>query len=144
MGFSVTATHLILFIATITIATGIVGIVSETTDMLKLGMQKKSLSAMETIETDIKILHVDPSSYTLIYVLNSGSTIIDSNSIAVFLDDVWVDFTFGIVDRSTNIDNSLWDPEEVALLNTTAVSSGKHKVKVVVQKGISDEYLFNK
>ncbi len=144
MGFSVTATHLILFIAAITIATGIVGVLSESTDLLKLGIQKKSLFTAEMIKTDIKILHVDAEDYTLIYVLNTGSAVIDPNTTAIFLDDEWQDFTFSIVNRDTNIDNSLWDPGEVALINTTTVANGKHKVKVVVQRGVEDTYLFNK
>ena len=144
MGFSVTATHMVLFIAAITIATSIVAVVSETTDLMKLGIQKKSLYTSENIKTEIKILHVNSGDYTLIYVLNCGSAVIDPNSTAVFLDDTWEDFTFSVVNRSTNIDNSLWDPGEIALLNATSVASGKHKVKVVVQRGVSDTYLFNK
>ncbi|RLF57132.1 MAG: hypothetical protein DRN25_06985 [Thermoplasmata archaeon] len=144
MGFSVTATHMILFIAALAIAAGIAGVVSETGDVIEAGIQKKMEITEKMFETDIKIIHVQSDEYTFVYVLNSGKRVINPEKMGVFIDDEWRTFTYQILNRSTNIDNSLFDPGEILVLNTTSLLPGKHKVKVVVQDGVYDVYLFNK
>ncbi|NOZ59470.1 MAG: hypothetical protein GXO66_07850, partial [Euryarchaeota archaeon] len=48
-----------------------------------------------------------------------------------------------IVNSSANIQNSLWDPDEVLEANITAVAAGRYSVKVLVGPDVWDEYYFN-
>lgn len=145
MGFSVTATHLIIFIASVAIATGIASVASSNTDVISFGIKEKSKQASEEMRTEIKIVHVNPTdANTSIYVLNTGSTVLDPNATAVFIDGNWVpDPYIYILSRSTNIDNDYWDPKEIIEINATSVSIGKHMAKVVAGSA-KDEYPFDR
>lgn len=144
MGFSVTATHVVIFIAAIAIATGIVAVVSSTTDLLQDSILEKSKQTSEKLRTDIKIVHVHPTSAnTTIYVLNSGSTVLNQSAASIFIDGEWRGISSVSIVVS-DVPNSVWDPQEIIMINTTAVSTGKRRVKVVAQNGASDEYWFNR
>lgn len=145
MGFSVTATHVIIFIAAIAVATGVAAVVSSTTDLLQSGILEKSKQTSEKLRTDIKIVHVyATAANTTIYVLNSGSTVLNQSAMSVFIDGEWRSISrIDIVNMTTNIQNSVWDPQEVIAVNASIVSPGRHKAKVAIG-GASDEYLFNR
>lgn len=145
MGFSVTATHLIIFVASVAIATGVASIASGNMDIINSGIEEKTKVTAQKMRTDIKIIHVNPGSgNTSIYVLNTGSTVLDPNSTVAFVDGALVQDPFiEIVNRSTNVVNDYWDPKEVILVNATPVGAGKHNVKVAVG-GVVDEALFDK
>lgn len=145
MGFSVTATHLILFVASVAIATGIASVASGNVDIISSGIKEKTKVTAQKMRTDVKIIHVYPGNEnTSIYVLNTGSTVLNPNSTIAFVDGALIpDPYIEIVNRSTNIDNDFWDPKEVILVNATPVGVGKHTAKVAVG-GVIDEALFDK
>jgi flagellar protein FlaG len=145
MGFSVTATHLIIFIASVAIATGIASVASNNVDVISFGIKEKTAQTSEKMRTEIKIVHVAPKeASTSIYVLNIGSMVLDPNSTAVFIDGNWQDnLNISILNRSTNIENDFWDPKEIIVVNTTNVSIGRHTAKVVAGSAW-DEYLFDR
>lgn len=149
MGFSVTATHAILFIAAILIASGVASIATETSDLVQSAILSKSDSNSKKIETSIKIIHVsNTTTITSVFVLNTGTQVLYMNDSSLFLNGIWQstgNLDFSIVDRSTNIDNGFWDPHEILMINTTNddLAPGKNKAKVVVQYGRKDEYFFN-
>jgi flagellar protein FlaG len=145
MGFSVTGTHAIIFIASIMIATTVVAVVSTTTDVLESGIKEKSKQALEKMRTEIKVLHVNPTtSNTTIYVLNSGSEVLNPNATGLFIDGDWQsNINITMVNRSTNIQNDFWDPNEIIEINASDVSPGKHMAKVVVGSA-KDEYPFDR
>lgn len=145
MGFSVTATHVVIFIAAIAVATGVAAVVSSTTDLLQSGILEKSRQTSEKLLTDIKIIHVyATSSNTSVYVLNTGGEVLNPNATSVFIDGSWQSNPgITIVDRSTNINNSFWDPQEVIAVNASIVTTGRHSARVVIG-GASDEYLFDR
>lgn len=145
MGFSVTGTHAIIFIASIIIASTVVAVVSSTTDILESGIKEKSRQASEKMRTEIKILHVTPSaSNTTVFVLNTGSEVLNPNATALFIDGNWQsNINITIVNRSTNIQNNFWDPKEIIQINASTVSAGKHTAKVIAGS-TKDEYLFDR
>lgn len=144
MGFSVTATHLIIFVASVAIATGVASIASGNVDVISSGIKEKTKVATQKMRTSIEIIHVNPSNdNTSIYVLNTGSAVLDPNATVAFLDGVLVQNPYIlIINRSTNVDNDYWDPKEVILVNATPVGVGKHTAKVAVG-GVVDEALFD-
>lgn len=145
MGFSVTATHLIIFVASVAIATGVASIASGNVDLVSSGLKEKAKLTAQKIRTDVKIIHVNPTSdNTSIYVLNTGSAVLNPNSTVTFLDGTLIqDPYIEIVDRSTNVLNDFWDPKEVILINASPVAVGKHVAKVSIG-GVVDEALFDR
>jgi flagellar protein FlaG len=145
MGFSVTGTHAIIFIASIMIATTVVAVVSTTSDLLESGIKEKSKQASEKMRTEIKILHVNPTaSNTTVYVLNSGSEVLNPNATGLFIDGAWQsNINITIVSRSTNVQNNFWDPKEIIEINASVFSIGKHMAKVVAGSAV-DEYPFDR
>jgi|Deesub1362B_J571_1020462.scaffolds.fasta_scaffold00963_4 flagellar protein FlaG len=145
MGFSTTAAHAIFFIAAVIIAAGVAGVVSDASQTVETGISQKSNLISERLNTEIKVIHVYPGSdNTSVYILNAGSTVLTQDSLILFLDGKRVSILgTRIVNRSTNIDNSLWDPGEVLEANITALSSGRYVVKALVKMDVWDEYYFN-
>lgn len=145
MGFSVTATHLIIFVASVAIATGVASVASGNADLISSGLKEKTKLTAQKIRTDIKIIHVNPSSdNTSIYVLNTGSAVLNPNATLAFVDGALVQNPYiEIVDRSTNVVNDFWDPREVILINASPVAVGRHVAKVSVG-GVVDEALFDR
>lgn len=146
MGFSVTATHAIFFIASVAIAAGLAGVANDAADLIKSSVQQKSQQTSDKLLTGVRIVHVNANSTgTYTYVINSGKTVLNQSAVSIFIDESYVSSaTIGIVNRSTNINNNLWDPQEVIEIATSAVSSGRHTAKVVTQHGVSDESRFNR
>lgn len=145
MGFSTTAAHAIFFIAAVIVATSVAGVVSDASQMLVIGISQKSNLISERLNTEIKVIHVYPGSdNTSVYILNTGSTVLTQDSLILFLDGRRVSILGKrIVNRNTNINNSLWDPREVLEANITALSPGRHVVKALVKMDVWDEYYFN-
>lgn len=145
MGFSTTAAHAIFFIAAVIIAAGVAGVVSDASQVVKTGISQKSSLLSERLNTEIDIIHVYPGSdNTSVYILNAGNTVLTKDSVIIFLDGKKVTIRgTQIVNRSTNIQNSLWDPNEILEANITQLSSGRHSVKALVKMDVWDEYYFN-
>ncbi len=145
MGFSTTAAHAIFFIAAVIIAAGVAGVVSEASQAVKTGISQKSHLISERLNTEIKVIHVYPGSdNTSVYILNAGSTILTKDSLMLFLNGERVNILgTRIVNRSTNLQNSLWDPNEVLEANITALPSGRYVIKALVKMDVWDEYYFN-
>ncbi len=150
MGFSTTAMHIILFIASVLIALGVVVSVSTSADSFRQGIWERSVDFSEKYRTDIKIAHVDTSSATTkIYVINTGSTSMYENDTSLIIDNAWMtlgaNYTVTIVDRDTNIDNNLWDPLEIIEISyTPSLGTGRHEAVVIVEWGTTDNYYFDK
>lgn len=145
MGFSTTAAHAIFFIAAVIIASGVAWVVNDASQEVSASIAKKAGLVSERLDSEIKIVHVYPGSgNTSVYILNSGSTVLIPGELLLFLDGRRTSVLgTRIVNRSTNIDNSLWDPGEVLEANITALSSGRYVVKALVKMDVWDEYYFN-
>lgn len=148
MGFSTVTTHAILFIAGIAVAAGLAMVFSDTGGNLISGVYDKADRTAEELKTDISIVHVDPGAHTKVYVINTGATVLDPTDTNLMINDTWIPdtgFNTSFVSRATNKDNSVWDPDEILVLNyTTTLGSGMYTAKVTVQKGVTDEYRFDK
>jgi archaellum component FlaG (FlaF/FlaG flagellin family) len=136
---------MIIFIASVAIATGVATVASGNVDIITSGIKEKGKVTAMMLRTDIKIVHVTPGGdNTSIYVLNTGSTVLNPNSTIAFIDGALVQNPFiTILNRSTNVANDYWDPQEVIMINATPVGVGKHSAKVSVG-GVVEEALFDK
>lgn len=145
MGFSTTAAHAIFFVAAVVIAAGVAGVLNEVSLGVGESIQEKSELKSESLATGIEVVHVYPgSSNTSIYIVNTGNTVLEEDKLIIFLDEQRAEIQgTRVVNRSTNIQNSLWDPSEILEANITQLTQGRHRVKVLVRMGTWDEYYFN-
>ena len=148
MGFSTVATHAILFIAGVAVAASLAMVFTDTGGDLISAVYDRADQTASELKTDISIVHVDPATHTKIYVINTGATVLDPGDTNLMINDTWIldtNFDTSFVSRDTNKDNSLWDPNEIMVVNyTSELDPGIFTAKVTVQKGVSDEYRFDK
>ncbi|GBE17958.1 archaebacterial flagellin [archaeon BMS3Abin16] len=143
------ASHLIFFIVGISLALGVSGVLLNSVQNLETGISVRGDAASKTILSDVAILHVNVGENVKVYTANNGKTPIDGNKTNLLMDGKWVsdnETTVEIVAKSTNKVNVWWDPGEVLLTtysNTTALTAGRHKVKILTSDGVEDEYEFD-
>ena len=149
---SVSASHLIIFIASIVIAAGVAGTLTSEVGRLSGAIDDIGIDLSQDIRTDIEIISDEGSEYTngtntayapsagnvTVHVKNTGSRILPSSSenVDVFLDGEYVSAV-----TVTVLDSSEWRVGDVVQLeiDTGVIGSGDHRLKVVVG---SDEEVF--
>jgi flagellar protein FlaG len=144
------ATQLIFFIASIMIATSLVGVFLTTTYDFARDIQRDTNNKGIELQTDIKIVN-DPdnmpynysTSVLTIYVKNTGSVPITNASKTLVLINGTAfsgnDLVITMLGNATG-----WFPEETAMINVTIpLSQGYYELKVVVQGGKFDKISFN-
>lgn len=144
MGFSVSATHIIFFIAAIVIATTVVGALHGTAGKLSGGISTKSDALYDELATDLRIVN-DPGDVDtnplVVYALNTGSKSIDPDEVVLLIDGtVHTDLTTDVLDG-----DSMWRSGQVLEItaNGTNLGAGDHRVRVVAESGASDTLRFN-
>lgn len=153
MGFGNTATHLILFITVMSVATGFVIVAKTQIDGLSGSMQEKQTILSKRLETEliIEVIRFDNSSNTTsVYVKNIGNTMLDISKVDIFFDNLIVPRNAGnrsiAVLTDTDMKNlGVWDKGEIALITTNIdlEKSKTHTVTVTTQYGIKDESSFS-
>lgn len=143
---SVSLSHLIIFIASMVIAAGVVGTATGSVDRFSGAIEDRSLDVSEEVRTDIEIIsdagspvyNVSGNENVTLLVKNTGSRNLDpdTNLVDVLLDGQYI--------ASVSIEplESSWQRGEVVRLHvdTGALSSGDHRLKLVVD---GDEEVFN-
>lgn len=142
MGADTTSTQLIFFIAATVVATAAAGILSGIVLDLSEKMEIRGRSFGDQLESDIEIIN-DPRSVVtspevLFYVKNTGAKSLDYLNATVILDGQIV---------ATN--NSLLGGEATFREGAVAqfayagsLAAGDHKVRIVMEHGIADEFEF--
>ncbi len=144
------ATQLIFFIASIMIATSLVGVFLTTTHDFASDIQRDTDTRGKDLQTAIKIVN-DPDNVPYnsttgvltIYVKNTGSVPITNASKSLVLIN---GTAFSGSDLSIKMLGGAlaWYPEETVEMNVTiALSPGYYDMKVVVQGGKSDTMRFD-
>jgi len=148
---SVSASHLIIFIASIVIAAGVAGTLTSEVGRLSGAIDDIGIDLSQDIRTDIEIISdegsesggtntaFDSGNLTL-HVKNTGSRNLPASSDSV---DVFVDGQYESTVTVTVVDGTEWDVDDVVRLEIettlTGSDTGDHRVKVVVG---SDEEVF--
>ncbi len=158
MGFSNITSHLLLFIATLLISTGLVIIFKGYIDASSDSLLKQQQFVSNQFETDITIENVgydnttapDIHNITVVDVRNVGSSILDPDRIYAYIDGVWIiknagNMSISVLNDTDTVNPGYWDPKELleieiyGNLNSTVT----HTVKVSTEYGISDSELFS-
>ena len=141
MGADTTSTHLIFFIAATVVATATAGILSGVvTDLVQKASEKGQAFGAE-MTSDVKVIN-DPNRVlnnpVVIYVKNTGSTSLDWYNATLLVDGAYVTTTKSLLGGETS-----FRPGAVMQINYAAtLSSGDHRVQVVLENGVKDELRF--
>ncbi len=153
MGFSDLASQIIMFIAVITVATGLVvafnSSVTEASNSMKIRTDTLSLTMRTDVTIDM-ISYEDETNTTFVYVRNTGKTMLSTNQTDVYLDGLRVPRnnthrTIEILEDTDEINSGIWDPTEQVLikifeeLNSTAT----HEIAVTTEYNTKDTEKFS-
>jgi len=138
MGMSISASHLLFFIAAVVVAGMVVSVVIGGIDSISTGIRERSDSIRKDMGSRIDIIN-DPTmvpynetSHNLtIYVKNTAMERLDINDLTMVLDGrMLTNFTWEYVDNAAFLDDNAWGPGEVVdiTINTT-MTDGLHSVQ---------------
>lgn len=153
MGFGNVASALILFISSITIATGVVLSFQDYYDSTTSSVSLVQAAITQEMKTDIAIEVVDydnDSNTTKVYVKNSGNQKLDIDKVDVYMDKIYIprndtNRSISILTDTNVVDDTLWDPKEQILIevyNYGLTSTVVHELTVTTQFNVQDTYEF--
>jgi len=145
MGFSLTSTQVIFFIASVIVAGTVSGVFIAVTYDVTSSFSDRGERVQDQLDIEFKIIN-DPDSIPssgrnyLFYLKNIGGVAIPTTN-ATFT--VFVDGELIIVANYSFVDTSI-QTEEVTTLNidTDDISSGDHTLRIVGPQAIDDEFTF--
>lgn len=145
MGFSLTATHVIFFIASVIIAGAVSGVIITVITDVSNSLSDRGERVQEQLDTEFKIIN-DPDNIPtsgsdyLFYLKNiGGNKLVTSNETF----NLFVDGDLVAIANYNFSDNSM-QPDEVTTIyvDNSEISSGDHTFRVVGPQGIDDEFTF--
>lgn len=145
MGFSLTGTHVVFFIASVIIASAVSGVFITVIDGVMTSFSERGKIIEENLESKFIIIN-DPDNIPLtgsfynFYIKNIGSRKLatTNQTFNLFIDGEIV------VTAKYNFSDTSIQPDEVATMNidNTEISSGDHTLRLVGPQDIVDEFIF--
>jgi flagellar protein FlaG len=145
MGFSLTGTHVIFFVASLIVAGAVSGVFIAVISDVTNSFSERGDRVQEQLDIEFKIIN-DPNNiplsggYYLFYLKNIGAkeTVTTNETFNLFIDGEIIqtaDYNFS--------DNSI-KPEEVTTINvlSSEISAGDHILRIVGPQAIEDEFVF--
>ncbi|MFB6162536.1 MAG: flagellar protein G [Halococcoides sp.] len=136
---SVSASHLIIFIASILVAATVAGTITTTVADISGALETQGVDVANEIATDVEIItdagaqvyNRSGADNVTLHVKNTGSEYLPDDA---GLIDVFVDGRYVTNVTVTVIDDSAWTPGSVARFDISApgLSPGDHRVKIVI------------
>ena len=145
MGFSLSGTHIVFFIAAVIVAGAVSGIFTAVTLNISKSLTEKCERLKDKLDIDFEIIN-DPENiplsdgYYLFYVKNIGDKKLETtnDTFQVFIDG-------NILSREDYYFSSNYtlQADVVTLyISSTEISSGNHKLKLVGPRGVYHEFDF--
>lgn len=143
---SVSASHLIIFIASLIVAAAVAGTITNTVGGLSEAIDNVGITLSEDVRTDVEIIsdsgatvyNTSGGENVTLYVKNVGSERLstDPSTVSVMLDGSYQSEV-----NLTVVDGTAWQPGDVVRLDVHApdLSAGDHRVQVTVN---GDEEVF--
>ncbi|HEY9204839.1 MAG TPA: flagellar protein G [Candidatus Methanoperedens sp.] len=148
MGADTSATHIIFFIVAVIIALSVAGALFMNIQSISTAATFGSRTLSEQLKTDITVIN-DPemipynssgSVYTF-YVKNTGKIDLSTNEINTIIDGTLV--TDGNINKTVIGGAAVWRTGDILKVNATiTLNSGSHKIRVITDNGIDDEFEF--
>ncbi len=145
MGFSVTGSHVIFFVASVIVAGAVSGVFIAVSMNLTGTFQDKAARLETHLETDFAIIN-DPRSIPhqngsyIFYIKNIGSSrlICSNQTCQTFIDGIIIDqSSYSFAEDSIYPD----DYTELQIKNTT-ITAGYHTLRLVAQSACEDTLIF--
>lgn len=145
MGFSLTGTHVIFFIASVIIASAVSGVLVAVITDVSNSLSDRGERVQEQLDTEFKIIN-DPDNIPtsgsdyLFYIKNiGGNELVTSNeTFQLFVDGDLVAIA------NYNFSDSSIQPDEVTTIyvDNSEISAGDQTLRVVGPQAIEDEFTF--
>lgn len=145
MGFSVTGSHVIFFVAALIVAGTVSGIFVAVTTTISGSFNEKGKRVETQLDTEFSIIN-DPEmipisdNQYIFYIRNTGSNKITTSNetMQVFIDgEIIITHSFSF----SNI--SLYPSEYTTLhINSSIIAAGYHQLRVVGPCGVDDDFTF--
>ncbi|RLF58584.1 MAG: hypothetical protein DRN27_05010 [Thermoplasmata archaeon] len=145
MGFSVTGSHVIIFIASVIAASAVSGVILTVTYGINSGFSDQGERIQDLLDTDFCIIN-DPENIPsagsdyLFYLKNIGSKqLITSNVIFnVFIDGELI----GSSNYNFSINTIKQGEISTLYIDTNEINLGDHTLRIVGPQAIEDEFIF--
>ncbi|MFP4117899.1 MAG: hypothetical protein ACLFTR_03160 [Candidatus Woesearchaeota archaeon] len=152
MGFSGIASQIIMFIALITIATGLVVVfntnIREASTSLRIQSNAMALSMRTDVTIDM-VSHDQEMNTTHVYIRNTGRTQLNHNDTDVYLDGLRVprndtNRTIQLLEDTDQVNEGVWDPSEQILIEIFMPldETETHEVSIITDHDGRDEKKF--
>lgn len=146
MGAGTSATHIIFFIVSVVISLGVAGALFMNVQSISNAATVGSKTLSEQLKTDITVIN-DPATipysggiYTF-YVKNTGQEDLSAAHITVLIDGTFV--PSGNLSKTIIEGDTMWQTGDVLMINATVtIASGSHKIRVMTDNGVEDEFEF--
>ncbi len=124
MGFSGMASQIIMFIAVITIATGLVVVFNTNIQEASASLRMQSSAMALSMRTDITIdmvSHNQDMNTTYVYIRNTGRTELNQNNTDVYVNGLRIprdenNRTIELLEDTDLVNPGIWDPSEQVLI----------------------------
>jgi len=145
MGFSLTGTQVIFFVASVIIASAVSGVFVAVINGVSNSFSERGDRLQEQLDLDFKIIN-DPDNislsgdYYLFYIKNiGGREIVTTNETF----NIFIDGEILITNNYYFSENSI-EPEKVAIIyiDSSELVSGYHTLRIVGPQAIEDEFNF--
>jgi archaeal flagellar protein FlaG len=145
MGFSLTSTQVIFFIASVIVAGAVSGVFIAVTQDITSSFSQKGERVKEQLDIEFTIIN-DPNNIPssggnyLFYIKNIGAVKIPTTNETF---NLFVDGEFVVIADYSFADTSIQTEQVTTLyISTSAISAGDHNLRVVGPQAISDEFAF--
>ena len=145
MGFSLTGTHIIFFVAAVIVAGTVSGVFITVTLNVTSSLSEKGKRVSEQLDTEFKIIN-DPkniplsSGYYLFYLKNVGNREITTTNetYQIFIDGEIIS------SKNYNFSNNSIAPTEYTIIyiSQTLLNSGYHNIRLLGPYSVEDEFIF--
>ena len=153
MGSSTVMTHVILFIAVLSITSGLLVAIKNYADETEGTFSIKSEEYNKVIRTDINIelvYHNNETNITYVYVRNTGQTNMKIDQIDIYIDGLRFprndsNRTIGVEPDTEIINTGAWDPKEQLLIKADRYldNTVSHEVVVATPYSVRDTESFS-
>jgi len=145
MGFSLTGTHVIFFIAAVIVASAVSGVFIAVTMNVSTSLSERGDRIQEQLDTDFKIINDNEnvpnvSGHYRFYLKNiGGKKLITTNeTFQLFIDgDIILTANYNFSDTSIKTGEVT-----TIYVDNSEISSGDHTLRVVGPQAIEDEFTF--
>ena len=145
MGFSLTGTHIIFFVASVIVAGAVSGVFVAVTLNVTSSLSEKGDRISEQLDTEFKIIN-DPnniplsSGFYVFYLKNIGNREITTTNetFQLFIDGEIISI------KNYNFSNNSISPCEYTMINVSEslLNSGYHKMRLIGPYSVEDEFIF--